>query len=271
MPVFDVSVQGSLGKVLRLPLRAIPDHMEMRVLMGPLRGKRWIKGSSIHRCWFGTYEYAKQKAFKMEIKPGDVIYDLGANVGFYSLLASTLAGPTGQVFSFEPAPDNVKYLRAHIELNAVKNVSVFDAAVGRTAGLASFDRGTDGFTGRLEGEVGRQGELLVRTVALDDLVQAGEIAPPDVIKCDIEGGEYDALVGASAILAKYAPIVFLASHGAEVHQSCCELLSSLGYGLTSLDELPVTMTREILARRRSQPSPDSDANLITKDCIETSI
>jgi FkbM family methyltransferase len=260
MPVFDVSERGLLGKALRFPLRAIPGQMKMRVLVGPLQGKRWIRGSSIHRCWFGTYEYRKQKAFRTEIKPGDVVYDLGANVGFYSLLASVLAGPSGRVFSFEPVPNNIKYMRAHLDINGVKNCSVFEAAVGRIAGLSRFDEGVDGFTGRLRADVGPRDGMLVRTVVLDDLVRSGEIAPPNVIKCDIEGGEYNALIGASTTLRKYAPIVFLATHDAAIHQSCCQLLSSLGYELTALDDLPVTLTREILAKPPGDRSPHLHPN-----------
>jgi len=69
-----------------------------------------------------------------------------------------------------------------------------------------------------------------------------------VIKCEIEGGEYDALKGASDILATHAPTIVLTTHGVEVHERCCRLLEALRYQLTPLDGLPLSTTREILAK-----------------------
>lgn len=97
-----------------------------------------------------------------------------------------------------------------------------------------------------------EGAFSVRTVALDDLVTSGKLPAPDVIKCDIEGGEYDALVGASETLANYGPTIFLATHGLEVHQKCCDLLVGLRYHLSSLDELPLDRTSEVLAIREHE-------------------
>lgn len=121
-------------------------------------------------------------------------------------------------------------------------------AIGNFEGTASFDLGPHPTQGHLTD--GLKGALTVRIVTLDGLVLAGELPPPDLIKCDIEGAEYDALMGASGILDKYGPTVFLATHGAEVHRRCCSLLADLQYSLTSLDELPVDRTGELLATRR---------------------
>jgi hypothetical protein len=68
-----------------------------------------------------------------------------------------------------------------------------------------------------------------------------------VIKCDVEGGEFDALTGARGILAEYRPHVFLATHGPEVHRQCCDLLASLHYELDSLDARPIEQTSELIA------------------------
>ena len=239
-----------IGKILRLPLRLIPCGTQMPILQGPLRGKRWIVGSSNHGCWLGSYEYPKQKAFSTAIKRGDVVYDLGAHVGFYSLLASVLVGPEGQVFSFEPAPRNLTFLWRHIELNGVRNCSVWNVAVSCLDGTAKFDVGPSSSMGHLAGN--SQTALTVRTIALDSLIASGQVPPPNVIKCDIEGGEYDALRGASEILAKYSPTIFLATHGSEVHERCCTLLTDLHYQLTSLDGFPLSLASEVLATRQQR-------------------
>lgn len=243
-----VSDRTSFGRLLRSPLRLIPPSARIPVMQGPLRGRRWIAGSSNHGCWLGSYEYAKQRAFSAAIKRGYTVYDLGANVGFYSLLASVAAGPEGRVFSFEPVPRNLQFLRRHLELNQVTNCSVWDVAVGRFEGTANFDVGPNYSMGRLTLE--SDGTLNVRIVTLDRLVASGKLPPPNVIKCDIEGGEYDALVGASGILVKHGPAVFLATHGPEVHQRCCRLLADLQYRLTPLDERSLDETSEVLAIRQ---------------------
>jgi hypothetical protein len=76
-----------LAKILRLPLSLIPREAEVRILRGPLRGMKWIKGSGPNAYWFGTFEVARVRAFANRVTQGAVVYDVGANVGIYSLLA----------------------------------------------------------------------------------------------------------------------------------------------------------------------------------------
>lgn len=237
-----------IGRVLRFPLRMIPADTEMPILRGPMRGKRWIVGSSNHGCWLGNYENSKLNVFSEKIRRGDVVYDLGANVGFYSLLASILVGPGGQVFSFEPAPRNLALLRRHLELNRVSNCTVFEAAVSASNGTAKFDFSSDHHMGHLAGD--SENTVSVRTVNLDSMVASGKIKPPNLIKCDIEGAELDALTGASATLSKCSPVIFLATHGPQVHRDCCALLKSFSYDLTPLDHQSLTEASEVLAVRR---------------------
>ena len=87
------------GKILRLPLRLIPKNMKLPILQGKLRGEKWIVGSSNHGCWLGSYEYKQRILFEKTIIRGSVIFDIGAHVGFYTLLASKLVGPKGKVFA----------------------------------------------------------------------------------------------------------------------------------------------------------------------------
>ena len=217
----------------------------MPILQGPLRGKRWIVGSSNHGCWLGSYEYNKQAAFAASIRPGNVVYDIGAHVGFYSLLASVLVGPDGQVFSFEPFPENLGFLRKHLEMNSVTNCVVCDVAIGRSEGQAGFSPGPASTMGHLTQDPGAA--LSVQTDSLDAFVFSRMMPPPNVIKCDIEGGEYDALLGALTLLARYHPTIFLATHGPKVHARCCELLQQFAYQLKSLDGRPLDESSEILA------------------------
>jgi FkbM family methyltransferase len=250
MPNAVIYADSLLGKALRLPLRLIPGDMQMRILKGPLRGKRWIAGSGTHGCWVGTYEHAEQRAFFAAIRDGDVVYDLGANVGLYTLSASLAVGPQGRVFSFEPSPRNLKFLRRHIALNGAENCFVYEAAVSDTSGTASFDLGTHPFMGRIADD--RNNSIVVRTVTLDELVDSGEIPPPNVIKCDIEGNEFKALMGASRVLSAAAPFIFLSVHSPRLHEDCCKLLTGLGYVLSSLTESPLELSYDILANPRKR-------------------
>jgi FkbM family methyltransferase len=234
-----------VGKLLRWPLRLIPENSQVRVLQGPLRGKKWIAGSSNHGCWFGSYELSKQKAFAAALKPGHVVYDLGANVGFYSLLASVFVGPQGQVFSFEPSPRNLLLLRQHLAMNGITNCTIYEAAVTDSRGFANFDPATDWSGGHLA--PASTNSFTVPTVSLDELVDSGELPLPQVIKCDIEGAEYNALKGAVRTLQSATPVIFLSTHGFEIHQKCCALLTNFNYSLRSLDNSPPASSSEILA------------------------
>ena len=179
------------------------------MLSGPLLGKKWIAGAGTNGCWLGMYEREKQTVFRALIRPGNVVYDLGANVGFYSLLASHLVGPSGKVFSFEPLPRNLALLEKHIVRNRMSNCTITAAAVSDHSGTACFEAQCNPHKTKLS----PTGHITVRLVSLDELVASGEISPPDVIKCDIEGAEFDAIQGARATLSRYRPKILLALHG----------------------------------------------------------
>lgn len=161
--------------------------------------------------------------FAKHIKPGNVILDVGANVGYYSLLAAVLTGEKGIVYSFEPDAENIIYLNKHLVLNKIKNVKVIDCAVSGKNGVASFSGK------RSKGKIDEQGSTIVKTITLDSFCKIEQISSIDVIKMDIEGAEYDALLGAKYILTVFKPMLFLATHGRKVQDNCITLLSSLGY------------------------------------------
>jgi FkbM family methyltransferase len=233
----------AVGKLLRLPLRALPERARVPILQGRLRGKRWIVGSGTHGCWLGSYEYEKRRLFERTVGEGDVVYDLGANAGFYTLLAAELTGPSGRVVAFEPLSRNLRFLREHVRLNRLQNVTIIQAAVADRAHTAPFDEGANPSMGRLA----PSGTLQVHTVTLDDLVSSGQIPPPSVIKMDIEGGEVEALLGAWRTLVEHQPRIFLSTHGPALHKRCCELLVSLGYELCSIGAPSIEGTDELLA------------------------
>lgn len=233
------------ARVVRLPLRCIPHRAVMPFLSGP-RGYRWIAGASTHGCWLGTYEKVKRRRFQHAIRTGDVVYDVGANAGFYTLLASHRVGDKGCVVAIEPHPRNVEYLRRHIGLNKISNVIVVAAAAGDESGVVSFDDGPN----RSQGQVIATGARKVDAITLDTLVLGRQLPAPQVIKIDVEGAENRVLAGSITILKTVRPIVFIATHGAARHRESCEMLSSLGYVLEPLDSVAVHDASEIIATPR---------------------
>lgn len=235
-----------IGRALRWPFGLLPRDLEVRILQGRLRGKRWIVGSGVNGYWLGSYEWDKRATFERVVRPGNVVFDVGANVGFYTLLASELVGPAGRVFAFEPLPRNAGYLGAHLSLNHAANATMVQAAVWHRSGKVRFDFGVDHSQGRATESSG----IEVDAVTLDDFVGRNSLPPPNVIKIDIEGGEFDALRGATKVLTRGRPVILLATHGESVHRDCCNLLTDLGYELESLPAgKDVQTVDELVARK----------------------
>jgi FkbM family methyltransferase len=244
MPIaFSNLKRGVVGRLVRAPLALIPTGTVVRVLQGHLRGKKWIVGSHVHGCWLGSYELAKQLLFAKTVKPGDIVFDIGANVGFYTLLSSVLVGDSGKVVSFEPSPRNFGLLKRHVEINASHNVTLHQAAVADAPGEAMFSDSQDAMA-----KLSNEGQYKVKIVSLDDLYAAGELPRPNLLKIDVEGAEARVLNGARTLITSGPlPTIFLATHGAQVHRECMEILRGMGYELSSADHRSVESTDELVA------------------------
>ena len=232
-----------MGRILRQPLKLIPASARVPIIQGKLRGTRWIVGSSNHGCWLGSYEQEKQELFAASLREKDVVYDIGANVGFYTLLASGCVGDAGRVYAFEPLPRNISFLKAHLNLNSIQNVQVFELALSDLNGEGTFDEASNCSMGRLS----NSGSLKVPTATIDTLIAERRIAGPSVIKIDVEGAEAKVLKGARSMLEQHRPRIFLATHGPEVHEECCEFLQSLSYQLRAIGGGEVAKSDELLA------------------------
>lgn len=231
------------GKFLRRMLKLVPRNSVLPIMQGSLKGKKWVKGSGANGYWLGTYELKKQELFKDKIKPGNVVYDIGAHSGFYSLLAAELVGENGRVFSFEPNPQNIFYLRKNISLNGYKNIEVFETAVSEKPGISSFDAGENSFYSKLS----HNGALKVKTIALDDFKNEGKISAPDVVKIDVEGAELLVLKGMAKILKEFRPLLFLSTHSREIYSLCLNFLKPLGYNSEIIEQTVDKSDTEILA------------------------
>jgi FkbM family methyltransferase len=168
------------------------------------------------------------------------VYDLGAHVGFYTLLFSRLVGPTGVVHAFEPVPRNISYLKRHLRLNRAMSVRVQEFAVTRQTGTVSFDSSSGVSTGRVVPGTASETSR-VAAVSLDDFIYACGHEAPDLIKMDVEGGETDVLAGMSRLLAERLPVLLVSVHGSSRWRECMVALASAGYTLLDLHGMPARL------------------------------
>lgn len=226
----NTSPHSLLGRVLRAPLTLVPSQSILPVVVGPLRGARWMVAAGNRSCWLGVYEWEKQNTFARLVSVGDVVFDVGANAGFYTVLASRLASRKGRVISFEPDPTNLTALRRHVEINGLQNVTIVPAAVSDSSGHGKFRR--DKHQGRLD----PKGDIEVQIVHLDALWMGSTVPRPALIKVDVEGEELAVIRGARRVLAECRPVVLVAAHSAKLRDECRQELQTSGYEVQSLDD-----------------------------------
>ena len=219
-----------LGKLARLPLRLIPRRAVLPILQGPGKGLKWIVGSYNHGCWLGSYEYEKQIILKGLVKPGDVVYDLGAHVGYFTIIFARLVGPEGRVYAFEPFPANFELLNAHVDLNHLENVETFPAGIAAQSGEATFSTGGSSATGGLR----QAGDLSAPVYHLAELIATKGLRPPDLIKMDIEGEERTVVPSLEPLLRQRRVNLLISTHANDITRELVEWLYAEGYHLEAL-------------------------------------
>ena len=217
-----------LGKCLRLPLKLIPKSFVMPILQGPARGMKWLAGSSTHGCWLGTYEAEKVRVVEKWVKPDMTVYDIGAQVGYYSCIFSKLAHQ-GRIFSFEPLPENITYLLRHIQMNKLENVQAVHVALAEESRMSGFSVEAEKHKNNLISSENAQ--LLTPTISIDDAVEIHHFPLPDLLKIDAEGAEHQILQGARRTIVKSHPAIFLSLHGENQKAKCFQFLRETNYAI----------------------------------------
>lgn len=223
-----------LGRAIRLPLRVIPKDAALPVVTGPARGLKWRVGSGQYGYWLGTAERDKRITFANSVAKGMVIYDIGANVGYYTTLAAKYAGSNGRVLAFEPVPQNVRMLLDNVSLNGFDNVEVLECALAAHSGVEFFALTGHPNTGHLD----EDGDFEVPVFALDELIQDKALPFPDLIKIDVEGAEEAVLRGASQTISHQHPITFVAVHSDRLKAQCTAFMVRFGYKASELTNQP---------------------------------
>ncbi len=214
-----VPIAGGIGHLLRVSTADLPlDHAHAGLIVR------------------GTLEPPVQEALRRLLAPGAVFLDIGANVGFFTILGARLVGPEGRVIAFEPVPACARAVARNIALNDFSHAEVREEAVGAASGTARLLVVGEASWSHLA-STGRHAdvreEIDVTVCSIDELVAAGSIPPPDVLKLDTEGAELQALEGMRATIAAHRPAIVCELH--DTNAGFCALMDELGYATTNLD------------------------------------
>jgi len=223
--------------------KIIPKSLILPIIEGPLKGKKWIVNSSNFAYYLGNFKNVQMNIVKDLLHNGDIFYDIGANVGIYTLLSSEKVGNPGIVVAFEPLPANVRILNKHIQMNKCTNVRVIECALSNVSGNCLFFEHPD----NTMGSISKNGNLEVPTLTLDSVVADGIAPPPDLIKMDVEGAESIVLRGGLDVLRNYCPTLLISLHSDQQRKECIDLLQGLGYSVQPIDDRDLSRTSDIIA------------------------
>ncbi len=192
---------GVLGAIEPAALKLVPHlirapSVETEVTFG--RGLRMLVPAgypSARSFAAGRYEEDVTRLFSTLLRPGMAVVDLGANVGYFSLLASRLVGAGGRVYAFEPDPLTYDYLVKNVERNGCDNVVTVPKAAAGSEGTMGFVRDPHGAESYLAATGTAEPTISVPTVTLDHYFESEGWPRVDLIKMDVEGSEQACLLG----------------------------------------------------------------------------
>ena len=231
-------------RIVRLALNFLLRGLKPKSVI--VDGSRMIldKDDSMRLSILGVYEPLMAKHFQERVKPGDIVLDIGAHIGYYTLMAAKRVGRKGKVYAFELSEENCLLLTQNLRINGYKNVVLVKKAIAQSSKKAKFflSRVSSGMHSLIDIDNDSENSILVDAVSLDDFFGKN---PPRIsaIKMDIEGGEYEALEGMTRLLSKsrhlsvfieFSP--FMIKKAKKSPLGFLNLLKSYGFKLYSIDE-----------------------------------
>ena len=236
---------GKARRIVRAVLRRFLQQRR-RVFLGPLRG--WVCEGNLENV-LGIYELHVQQVFHTTLMQGDVVYDVGGHHGYQSLLASKLVGDTGQVYVFEPLPENRDAIARVVSANGCRNCSVVGAAVSDRVGRTPLFLGINDTQPSLLTEQGLS--VIVETTTLDGFASGHR--RPTLVKIDVEGAEHLVLLGARHLLETDPPITWVIElHTSAIREPVRRIFDYHRYHVEDLPPViprPSSGIRHIIARR----------------------
>jgi len=198
---------------------------------GAGKGLLFNPGRSNVTYLLGTAEQEIQNVLQLWLRPAMTVYDVGANVGFITVIAASLVGESGTVCAFEPVPMLADQAAHNANLNRFRQVSVQRVALSDQDGEAVFHVSKNLTMGKLADGNSRESntasELVVRKRRLDSLIATDGLPDPDLVKIDVEGAEATVLDGAIEVLRRRRPALLIELHS--TNEAIAERLEKLSF------------------------------------------
>lgn len=222
-----------------------------------LNGENGVHDQTVHRGQI--WEPPVTAAIYDNLQPGGVFVDVGANIGYYSLLAAAYMGPDAVVHAFEPIPALCAQIKRSIAANNFNTIQLHEVGCAEAAGTMTLHTYRDNIgKSSLQADARIDTDTLsVPVVRLDDVL--ANCTRVDVIKLDIEGYEYEAFQGATDLLARTKPVIIFevavnrlaAMTGSDVTtRGLFTLIYDLGYDISTIKGDQITDLDQFIARQR---------------------
>jgi len=206
--ITNIIYKTSIGKKFRELIKSLCYFLVLRLSLGVVR----VKGNKIflkkhtpgflRLLFFGVYEPFETNIFKKQIKKGNIVLDIGANIGYYTLIAAKLVGKDGKVFAFEPDPNNFLLLKKNVKLNNYQNVTLVNKAISDKSKNIKLYLSKNNFGDhRIYKSSENRESINIKCIRLDDYFKKIN-QRVDIIKMDIQGAEWAAIKGMQSLLRK---------------------------------------------------------------------
>ena len=177
---------------------------------------------------YGEFSELEVELFRQLCKPGDVVVEIGANIGTHTVALSEIVGEQGVVYAFEPQPIVFYTLCANVAINSLSNVHCLNLAAGATEGfvlIPNINYDEPGNYGSVEVSTFKQGSQ-VRRVRLDNHITVPSIK---LLKIDVEGMESEVIRGAKKLISRHKPVLYVENDRPGKSKELIELIRSLDY------------------------------------------
>jgi FkbM family methyltransferase len=223
-----------------LAKRLLPADAIWPVPAGPLAGLRMRANFSMRPQFLvGAYERQVARALRANLATSQIAYDIGANIGYLSLVMSRAVGPTGRVYAFEPSPHAFRWLESNSRINPGCNFEALQFALADRVGEQPFSDFDYDLVARLGDHSAEYSDARVVTVqveTIDHLIDQGGMTPPNLAKIDVEGAELAVLAGMDRTLREQRPTLIIETHGSEIEREVTSRLRDLEYEIEALNE-----------------------------------
>jgi FkbM family methyltransferase len=206
IPGFDPLAHPLLLKIRARLLR----YYRQSFLDDVLGHKMYLdENDSLQLSYYGIFEPLETRFLQQNLREGNIILDIGANIGYYTLICAKHVGPSGHVFAFEPDPNNFALLSKNVAINSYQNVTLVDKAVSNISGSAKLFLSPDnkGDHQLYDMDEGRP-FIDVQTIRIDDYF-SNALQLVDYVKIDVQGFEYYVVQGMAELLRRSPQVVLL--------------------------------------------------------------